>query len=78
MGGRFNISAYVMKATLLQMATMRRFTMSFMPNAANTKAEAIKPIAAVFVTIELCVRIALCATIAPCVWIAGMTTPPQQ
>jgi len=39
-GRRFNITAYVMNATLLQMATMRRLTMSFMPNAANTKAEA--------------------------------------
>jgi hypothetical protein len=33
------------KAMLLQMATMRRLTMFFMPKAANTKAEAINPIA---------------------------------
>jgi hypothetical protein len=53
MGGRFNITAYVMNATLLQMATMRRLTMSFMPNAANTKAEATTPTALLSVTIAL-------------------------
>jgi hypothetical protein len=68
MGGRFNITAYVMNATLLQMATMRRLTMSFMPNAANTKAEATNPMALQSVTI------ALCATVALCITPAGMTT----
>jgi hypothetical protein len=66
MGGRFNITAYVMNATLLQMATMRRLTMSFMPNAANTKAEATTPIALLSVTIALCVTI------------AGTITPPSK
>jgi hypothetical protein len=33
----FDTQSTVMKARLLQMATMRRLTMSFMPNAANTK-----------------------------------------
>src|SRR5271166_5680300 len=33
-----------MKAKLLQMATIRRLTMSFIPNAANTRAEARNPI----------------------------------
>ena len=52
MGCRFNITTYVMNATLLQMATMRRLTMSFMLNAANTKAEATNPIALVEMLIE--------------------------
>jgi hypothetical protein len=69
MGGRSNTSAYAMKAMLLQMATMRRLTMSFMPNAANTKAEATNPIAL------LSVRIALCTTVALCVTLAGTITP---
>jgi hypothetical protein len=71
MGGKFT-SAYAMKATLLQIATMRRLTMSFMPKAANTKAEATNPIAVLFVAIAanpLCVMTALCVmtvvTIAP-------------
>jgi hypothetical protein len=55
-----------MNATLLQMATMRRLTMSFMPNAVSTKAEATKPIALVSITI------ALWATI------AGTITPHHQ
>jgi len=45
--------------------------MSFMPNAANTKAEATNPIALQSVTI------ALCATVVLCIKAAGMTTPPS-
>ena len=44
MGGSSITSAYEMKATLLNMATIRRLTMSIMPNAASTKAEARNPI----------------------------------
>jgi hypothetical protein len=54
------------------MATMRRLTMSFMPNVASIKAEATNPIAPLSVTIALCVTAALCATI------AGTIMPPQQ
>jgi hypothetical protein len=75
MGTRFNAIACVMKAMLLQMATMRRLTMSFMPNAANTKAEAINPI--VLLSVKP-VRIALCGMVAVCITAAGMTAPPQQ
>jgi hypothetical protein len=71
MGSKFNTSAYVMKAMLLQMATMRRLTMSFMPNAANTKAEAINPI--VLLSVML-VRITLCGMVALCTTAADMTT----
>jgi hypothetical protein len=74
MGGKFNTSAYAMKATLLQMATMRRLTMSFMPNAANTMAEAINPI--VLLSVKP-VRIALCGMVALCITAAGMTAPPS-
>jgi hypothetical protein len=58
-----------MNAKLLHIATMRRLIMSFMPNAANTKAEATNPIA------PLSITIALWATVALCITAAGMTTP---
>ena len=74
MGGKSNRSAYVMKAMLLQMAAMRRLTMSFMPNAANTKPEAINPIALPSVRLA---KIPLCTTVALCTAPAGMTTRPQ-
>jgi hypothetical protein len=45
--------------------------MSFMPNAANTKAQATNPIALQSVTT------ALCATVALCITAAGTITPPQ-
>ena len=44
-----------------------------MPNVANTKPEAINPIALLSVR---SVRIALCATVALCTRPAGMTAPP--
>jgi hypothetical protein len=67
-----------MKAMLLQMATMRRLTMSFMPNVANTKPEAINPIALRSVRPVKIALIALCAPVALCTTPAGMTTHPQQ
>jgi arginine deiminase len=45
------MSAYVMNATLLHMATTRRLTMSFMAKVASTSAEAINPISLLRVTI---------------------------
>ena len=76
MGGKFNTSAYAMKATLLQMATIRRLTMSFMPKVANTKAEATNPIALLFVAIA---AIPLCAMTALwCVMTVVTIAPPHQ
>jgi hypothetical protein len=63
MGGRSNTNPYMMKVMLLQMATMRRLTMSFMPNVANTKPEAINPIALRSVKPVRIALIALCASV---------------
>ena len=75
MGTRFNAIAYVMKAMLLQMATMRRLTMSFMPKAANTNAEATIPIVLLFVTIA---TIALSVMTAPCITTGSRLHPVSE
>ena len=51
--------------------------MSFMPNVANTKPEAINPIALRSVRPVRTALITLCASVALCTTPAGMTTRPQ-